>query len=295
MSDAEDSGDVAGILSLEPFAALVGEEIAEFVFEAAPRKVGSRVGKALDHYSKALKLKGVDDEMGALRCIAAEEELVVSIFEWLKLNTDTMPEHRDFIGSYKNHRVKLAFYPVLSQFRFVLGDMVRNGITFDGFEDLTSFKLWPVLHHGSVKLQIEKENGENLVKVNPLAISVNWNDRSDEDVVAELFKDFSKTVADQQRMTVREFVSVRAEYRNKLLYAEDAGFLAMAETLDELIENTFSTAYRDLLWCLAALLGNKPVHPKWGLVSQFIALYRRVLVEAKVIKSQQQIEIGASG
>ncbi|MBK8211422.1 MAG: hypothetical protein IPK78_17205 [Rhodospirillales bacterium] len=50
----------------------------------APRKIASRVGKALDHYTKAHRLVGVDEEMGAIRCIAAEEELVVAIFEWLK-------------------------------------------------------------------------------------------------------------------------------------------------------------------------------------------------------------------
>lgn len=58
--------------------------------------------------------------MGALRLIAAEEELVVAIFEWLKLNASKMPEHDDFIKKYKNHRTKLSFHPVLSQFRNVL-------------------------------------------------------------------------------------------------------------------------------------------------------------------------------
>jgi hypothetical protein len=107
---------------LAPFYALVGADIAELIFELAPRKVRSRVAKALDHFTKAKRLIGTDDEMGAIRCIAAEEELVVAIFEWLKLNADKMPEHGDFIGKYKNHRVKLAFYPVLAQMRMILED-----------------------------------------------------------------------------------------------------------------------------------------------------------------------------
>lgn len=102
-------------IAIEPFAELVGRDVIELILEAAPRKVATRVGKALDHYTKALRLPGVDDEMGAIRLIAAEEELVVGIFEWLKLNAAAMPEHGDFIGRSKNHRVKLAFYPVLSQ------------------------------------------------------------------------------------------------------------------------------------------------------------------------------------
>ena len=71
--------------AIEPFAELVGRDVIELIFEVAPRKVRSRVEKALDHYTKALRLVGVDDEMGAIRLIAAEEELVVANFEWLKL------------------------------------------------------------------------------------------------------------------------------------------------------------------------------------------------------------------
>jgi hypothetical protein len=84
-------------------------------------------------------------------------------------------------------------------------------------------------------------------------------------------------------MTVREFISERADYRNKLLYAGDAGFISMAENLKNLHRDVFSVALRDLLWCLAVLLSDKPSIPHWGLISQFIALYRRVLIDAKLI------------
>jgi hypothetical protein len=107
--------DVAPVeLDPAPFEALVGKDVFRLTQHLAPTKILSRIHKALDHYTKAQRLAGVDDEMGAIRCIAAEEELVVAIFEWLKLNTDKVPEHRDFIGRSKNHRVKLAFLPVIS-------------------------------------------------------------------------------------------------------------------------------------------------------------------------------------
>jgi hypothetical protein len=83
-------------------------------------------------------------------------------------------------------------------------------------------------------------------------------------------------------MTVSEFISIRADYRNKLLYASDAGYVAMDDSLKDLIE-IFKSTYRDLLWTLATLLGNSPPGKGFGLVSQFIALYRRVLVEARLI------------
>ena len=268
---------------VKPFADLVGQEIIDLIFEAAPRKVGTRVGKSLDHYTKALRLIGVDDEMGAIRLIAAEEELVVAIFEWLKLNAAAMPEHSDFIGRSKNHRVKLAFYPVLSQFRFVLGGMIENGITLDGLEDVLHWRVEPKRMENRIVLRITDNEGKELISHNPLAVAVSQDDRTDAEVVDALFNDLAQLIQDQQGMTVRAFVTTRADYRNKLLYAEDAGYLAMAEDLHTLVDAVFRTTLRDLLWCLAVLLTNTPTLRDWGLVSQFISLYRRVLAESRVI------------
>jgi hypothetical protein len=155
-------------LSGAPFAEFVGQEIVDFIFERAPHKVGTRVGKALDHYSKALRLKGIDDEMGVIRMIAAEEELVVAIFEWLKLSADEMPEHGDFIRRFKNHPVKLTFYPVLSQFRFILGDILTNGVTFDGLEDVIHWHVKAVRLGDQVMLRIIDRSGKDLITHNPL-------------------------------------------------------------------------------------------------------------------------------
>jgi hypothetical protein len=83
-------------------------------------------------------------------------------------------------------------------------------------------------------------------------------------------------------MTVREFVTARAGFRNLLLYAGDRGHHAVSETLSALMP-MFKRTYRDLLWTLCVLHGNAPASKEWGLVSQFIDLYRLVLVEAKLV------------
>jgi hypothetical protein len=264
------------------FADLIGQEFLDYIFETAPRKVGSRVRKSLDHFCKGASLEGIDDEMGAIRLIAAEEELVVAIFEWLKLNADKMPEHADFVRKYKNHNVKLAFHPVLSQFWNALGYMFSDGLTLEGLEEYLYWTPRPILHDNKLLLQFIDNDGKEFIKQNPLAIKVSRSDLSDEEVIEEMFKDFAKLIQDQQKMTVSEFISIRADYRNKLLYASDAGYVAMDDSLKDLIE-IFKSTYRDLLWTLATLLGNSPPGKGFGLVSQFIALYRRVLVEARLI------------
>lgn len=266
-----------------PFDALVGKDIFELIRDRAPTKVRTRVTKSLDHYTKAACLVGVDDEMGAIRLIAAEEELVVAIFEWLKLNAVHMPQHKDFIGKYKNHIVKLAFYPVLSQLGWILVDFLEHGITFKGLEDVLHWSVAVVRHEDRIVMRIS-DGGRCLLDANPFDAAITLEDENEAAVVESLYEQFSSEIARQTQLSVKHFVTARADFRNKLLYADDSGYASMAEPLQELIDNVFSKTVRDLLWVLALLLTNKPSTKSWGLISQFVGLYRTVLTEAKVLK-----------
>lgn len=274
-------------LDLTPFNSLVGNDIVELIFECSPTKVRNRIAKALEHYAKAIGLVGVDDEMGVIRLIAAEEELVVAIFEWLKLKAEHMPQHRDFISKYKNHTVKLAFHPVLSQLRWVLADMLIQGITFDGLEDAVHWSVKPVLEKNRVVLRISDEKGRQILDLNPLDVAITLDEEHGAEVIQSLYAQFSKETDRQTGMGVRQFVMSRSDFRNRILYAEDGGIASMAEPLQELIEKVFSLTIRDLLWTIALLLTNMPTARSWGLISQFIALYRKVLVEVKVLKDSE--------
>ena len=161
--------------------------------------------------------------------------------------------------------------------------MITKGITFDGLEDVLHWHVTPARVEDRIVLRISDGDGKELITHNPLAVAVSWDNRPDAEVVQKLFEDFVEIIRDQRGMTLREFVTARADYRNKLLYAEDAGYIGMDEDLCTLFDTVFRTALRDLLWILAVLLTNTPALRDWGLVSQFISLYRRVLVESRVI------------
>lgn len=171
------------MLDTEPFSALVGEQIIQLIFEKAPTKVFTRIAKSLEHYTRASQLQGLDEEMGVIRLIAAEEELVVAIFEWIKLNAQHLPEHGDFVGKYKNHRVKLAFYPVLSQLGFVLGDMFSNGVSFEGFEDVLRWHVRAVRHEDKVTLEVTDSGGGKILDFNPLDLAITQDERTEQEVV----------------------------------------------------------------------------------------------------------------
>ena len=172
---------------------------------------------------------------------------------------------------------------MLSQLWFAIGGMLEDGITMPGLEGHLHWRVSAVRAGDQVKLQLRDENGKDLIQINPLDFEITQDNRSPDDVLAELFKDLSVNILDQRGMSVREFISERADYRNKLLYAGDGGFVTMSESLDILIRDIFSVTLRDLIWCLAVLLSDTPLLADWGLINQFISLYRRVLLEAKVI------------
>jgi hypothetical protein len=272
------------ILDTESFDQLVGAEIVNLIFEEAPTKVRTRVGKSLEHYIKAMRLAGVDEEMGAIRLIAAEEELVVAIFELLKINSAHLPEHEDFVKKFRDHQVKLFFYPVLSQLRFVLEDFQGGGIALPGLEEHAHWGVKAACVDGHVVFQLLDANGKELINVNPLDVAITLEDDVGQEVLAKLFDDLKRTVSERYALPLRDFIRERADYRNKLLYASDGGSMPMAETLEELLEKVFRRSLRDLLWCLAVLLTNKPTASSWGLVSQFISLYRMALQDARLLK-----------
>lgn len=275
-------------IDITPFNALVGEEIVAFLFEHAPGKVLTRVTCALDHYIRSESLYGIDEEMGAIRLVAAEEELVVAIFEWIKLHANSFPEHRDFVGKFKNHVVKLAFYPVLQQFRFLVEDMLRHGFTLDGLEGLVNWTAKPVVEERRIKLAICRETGEELMRISPFSFEISKGDIHGQDVVPLLLKEFASTIRGQHAATLREFLVVRADFRNRMLYATDAGSARLGDRLADLRE-LFGQTLHDLLWVLTLMVGGEPPSKQWGIISQFIGLYRLALIEAKILKVDNTI------
>lgn len=201
------------------------------------------------------------------------------------------PEHRDFVGKKKNHLVKLAFSPVLRQLAHVFDTFVCNGIAPTGLEDVTTWQLRPAIKEGRVALELLDGGGKHLVDVSPLQAVITTGDLPDDQVVDALYNDFLRLVPGEGDDRIRAFITERADFRNKLLYADDGQWYSMGETLAQLRPDV-EQDLRRLLWCLAAVLTNKPVSKKWGPVGQFIALYRRVLLEAKVLR---RVELEALG
>lgn len=268
--------------SFEPtyFISLVGQDLLEMIISKAPTKVKWRVIKAADHIHKAEKLKDIDMEMFSIRLIAAEEELVVAIFEWLKINTDKMPEHKDLVKMFKNHQVKLMFSPVLLLMKNVLAETLGPNLNIYG----VPVEMKPRFEKGSVELCFSIPDKDFMMSLNPLSVFINLEDE-DGDVTESLFERLQSEVSEDLGISLKEFVVRRADFRNQLLYSSDGGFDNYQIDYDDLMSG-FNVTFEALLWSLAALLTNNPLNPHLGVVTQFIAVYRRVLIEAKVLRLQ---------
>lgn len=262
---------------------LAGADFFDIIMERSPDVVIWRIAKAADHYNRARRLGGVDEEMAAIRLIAAEEELVVATFKWLECNPGDYPDAALMLRRFKDHRVKLSFYPVLCQFIWALEGMA-DGVAPDGLNAHISWKPELVADGGKVQVRLCDDDGHEIIRQNPLAIGLNRNDLTPEEIIASLLERMRANLLEQCGTDLKTFVLERAGFRDRLLYAwDEAPSFSMAETLEDLLE-VFDVTLQRLLRTLAVLVSDPPPARNWGLVAQFLALYHHVLAECGIGK-----------
>ncbi|WP_443114465.1 hypothetical protein [Herbaspirillum seropedicae] len=260
-----------------------GADLVDLILKKAPTKVASRVLKAADHINKALKLKGIDEEMGFIRLLAAEEEFVIAIFEQLKLNEKQLPEQRDFIKRFRDHQVKLSFPVVLAHFAHRLMDIYVHGVTLNDARKI-GLKASLVPHKDRMVLRLSDDTGKTILDTNPLASEIALAVDGSSVNAETLFADLLDFVQDRAKMSLGTLISTRVDFRNKLLYADDSGFFDEPQDFSFAYNRHVVPTVQYMLNALAILLTNAPLNKDWGVVSQFIALYQRALSEYKLIK-----------
>lgn len=271
---------------------LAGADFFDIIMDRSPDLVIWRIAKAADHYNKACRLVSIDDEMGAIRLIAAEEELVVAIFKWLEQTPDDYPDASLMLRRFKDHRVKLAFYPVLCQFVWALEDMA-HGVAPDGLNDHINWKPDLIVEGGKVWVRLTDEAGREIIRHTPLAVGLSRGELTPDQILDSLLERMRSHVSGVADRDLKAFVMQRAAFRDRLLYAyDDVPSYSMAENLPELLV-IFDVTLQRLLRTLAVLVSDPPPAKDWGLVAQFLALYHRVLAECGIGKAIPQAIVKA--
>ncbi len=274
---------VAGPADLETknIEELVGKAVVNLLFSKAPTTVLRSVRKATDHFNRAKLLVGVDEEMGVIRLIAAEEELTIAIFELLALNASKLPEHKDFVNQFKNLGAALSYYGVFSQFRRAFVDLSKGFCPYAS-DGVGSWTARLECEDQKVVLQVYDDKKKLVSSVNPLTLILTPSDQSPNGETDALFADFMAELTAQNK-TVDESIRERTSLRDQHLNASEQRMAVLDETLEVLIETTFAQSIGDLLWTLAVLLSDVPSWEGYSLVRKSISLYRRVLKEGGVL------------
>ncbi|MGH7020859.1 MAG: hypothetical protein ACREEY_13305 [Brevundimonas sp.] len=277
------NNDEGQTVSLTALSELTGAPFFDLIMAKAPKVVTYRIAKAADHYNKAVLLRGADEEMGAIRLIAAEEELVIAIFKWLEQNPDDYPDVSLLLKKFKEHRVKLAFYPTLCQFVFALEDLA-DGVAPEGLNSHITWKPDLIADGGKVMVRLLNEEGGEIFRHNPLMINLNRGDLTPDQVVQSLMEQMRESVRGERGLDLKTYIMERAVFRDRLLYAyDDVPAYTMAETMDELLA-VFNITLKRLLLTLAILVSDPPPSKDWGVLAQFLTLYHQVLAECGIGK-----------
>ncbi len=260
----------------------INQDIWAFVNNNATTSVRSRLESCYRHFIKALVIKDIDSEMSAIRLIAAEEELAVAVFDIIKRNEDSFIDCKHITKKFKNHFVKQLFSPTVHNIAIIVSTFLENGMSIDVIEGAPGIdiSIEPIIAENKVMLRLHI--GEKHIDNSPFHFFLNKNDEQ-EDVVESLYEEFEELIKNHGYNSVKEFAKHRVDFRNKILYAEDAMIFDVGEEIENVLSSV-TQILNEVLWVIALLLSNDDSPAKkWGIASQFLRLYERVLKEAKVI------------
>lgn len=260
----------------------INQDVWEFVKSNATTSVMSRLESCYRHYTKALVIKDIDPEMSAIRLIAAEEELAVAVFDIIKRNKDSFVDCKHITKKFKNHFVKQLFSPTVHNISTIVSSFLENGLSIEIVEDGPSTDVFvkPIIAKDKVLLRLHI--GDKYIDNSPFNAFLNVNDEQ-EDVLDSLFQKFEDLIKGHGYNSIKEFAADRTDFRNKILYAQDAMIFDVGEEIENVLSSV-THALNEVLWVIALLLSNDDSPAKkWGISTQFLLLYDRILRAAKVI------------
>lgn len=241
--------------------------------KGVPRKVWSRTHNSLLHYHKAKLLCGLDDEMGFLRLVAAEEEMTVAIFELLKLNKDHVPHATRFTKRFKDHTVK-AVLPVILEF-FARDALDKIGPAFLSAGLITEDKPRLTFEDGMFHLSYPGPKG---VQISAELTQATVTIGEDKDITVEAFhQELTDEVYARHSKSLKQFFQDRAARRDNLLYARDGGIMLASHSVSEWLDMEYEKSLRTLIYAFAILVVNDMSSNDGTFLRRLAGLYERIL------------------
>lgn len=255
----------------------VNQEFLKFIYAKKITKIQSRLDSAQRHFQKADVIKSIDPEMAAIRLVAAEEELVVAVFEIIKLTPELAGSWEKITKKFKNHFVKLLFWPAAEHIKSIIENFLGSELYIEGIEKL-KFTSHLTLRDNKIILQLLLPDKEP-IETSPYLVFITTKN---EDQIDVLFADFERKILDGGYSSIKDFVNNRVDFRNKIFYAQDGMIFNVGEDIHGMFP-TIVEAINDLL-AIACLLLSDDDHKenKFGIANQLLDLYRSVLEKVKI-------------
>lgn len=241
--------------------------------KGVPRKVWSRVHSSMLHYHKAKLLCGVDNEMGFIRLVAAEEEMTVAVFELLKNDRNHIQYAERFTRRFKNHAVK-SVLPIILEFvsrntlRKVGPALLAAGVISEDKPGIT-------FEDGKLHLSYPSYNGRQLsVELNGAKVIIG----EDKDISVDSYhRELADEIFAHHRKSLKRFFQDRAARRDNLLYARDGGIELASYSVSEWLQIEYEATIRTLIYTLSILTVNDISSKDGTFLRRFAELYDRIL------------------
>lgn len=184
---------------------------------------------AIRHLNQAWKIKDIDPEMAAFRCLTAEEESATALIHALKFRRY---EGSDKIN-HQNHIHKNAVTVFVNQ-------IIREFIISIPSPLISATSLFVENDSKRLRTNIRVSMGEGLPFANaqpipPLEFEVKEKFGDGVSKLIDLSHYHDKLVNEQNCKSIIDYLRERANFRNQILYAANAGY----PRLDGNIENNF--------------------------------------------------------
>ncbi len=261
----------------------VPNEVFRVMHPAASKKghVYNRLANSVRHYNLAKKLDGVDDEMGFMRLVAAEEEATVAIFEFLKRETGLKEFCASFAKKNKNHHFKAVMPIVLAQAARGILNPIQDHYRSQGLITQADPKLF-TMDEGGIGLAFESVIAGKSLAVDLSQLSLKSLDDAGNELPAHegWMEEARERIHRCTGQTIKELVDSRVERRNDILYADDRSIRGVSGAVFDHIEQEFGSTLRTLYYALAIVLTTKLSRSDHSIIRNVFRLYEYFMREA---------------
>jgi hypothetical protein len=238
MAQPDDSKDAETLKQIRfPLTLLQGQLILALPESRVPGRYCAM--NAVRHLNRAWKIKDIDFEMTALRCITAEEESAKAIFLALRACRYEGAERLRL----KSHVHKLALITFLRAVNNFLAEMLEKS----PFHDV-KLSLSKATRRLSISFGVRGIDGYRLHPEPPLHFSSTVNDEHPD--FRHQMDVFVKASAAKAGESLGKYLEEQARLREKLLYATDGGINNFSGDIEKICTESQQKVFRNLLFYL---------------------------------------------